>query len=134
MKKTILILFLLPVLSYSQTNETFKEFNFGLIINTSSFPVDGIWPGASYLWGKTHYYYNNTLLDYQAGFAFPTLVTGKIGFGIGDSDFATIIGIRPFPSTAYLQISINQRSNFSVEYVVPELFGEALIITYGIRF
>jgi hypothetical protein len=93
-----------------------------------------LYPGASFLLGKTHYFNNNTLLDYQAGFAFPTVVTGKIGFGVGDSDFATIIGIRPYPSTAYLQIGINQRSNFSVEYVVPELFGEALIITYGIRF
>ena len=133
MKKIIFILFLLPTLSYSQYNEKYKEFNFGVIINVN--PIgDGIWPGASYLWGKTHYYFNNTILDYQAGFAFPTVVTGKIGFGIGDSDFATIIGIRPYPSTAYLQFRINQKSNFSVEYVVPELFGEALIITYGIRF
>ena len=32
---------------------------------------------------KTNYYTNNTLLDYQLGVAFPSIVTGKIGFGIG---------------------------------------------------
>ena len=63
-----------------------------------------------------------------------TIVTGKIGFGVGGSNFATIIGVRPWPSTAYLQFSFNQRSNFSIEVVVPELYGEGFIITYGIRF
>jgi hypothetical protein len=131
MKKVILILFLLPTLSFSQSfNEPYKEFNFGIAGGFEG----GVFPGASYLWGKTHYYNNNTLLDYQAGFAFPTIVTGKIGFGVGGSSFATIIGVRPWPSTAYLQFSFNQRSNFSIELAVPELYGEGFIITYGIRF
>ena len=130
MKKNILILFLIPTLSFSQSfNDTYKEFNFGVITNVEG----GIFPGASYLWGKTHYY-NNTLLDYQAGFAFPTIVTGKIGFGLVGSNFATIIGVRPWPSTAYLQLMINQRFNFSIEFIVPEIYGEGFIITYGIRF
>ena len=130
MKKVILIFFLIPALSFSQSyNESYKEFNFGVITNIEG----GVFPGASYLWGKTHYY-NNTLLDYQAGFAFPTIVTGKIGFGLGGSNFATIIGFRPWPSTAYLQFSINQRFNFSIEVIVPELYGEGFILTYGIRF
>ena len=131
MKKTILILFFLPKFLFSQSfNETYKEFNFGVIAGFEG----GVFPGASYLWGKTHYYYNNTLLDYQAGFAFPTIVTGKIGFGVGGSNFATIIGVRPWPSTAYLQFRFNQRSNLSIEIVVPELYGEGFLITYGIRF
>ena len=130
MKKTLIILFLFPTLLFSQSfNETYKEFNFGVAAGFEG----GVFPGASYLWGKTHYY-NNTLLDYQAGFAFPTIVTGKIGFGWGGSDFATIIGVRPWPSTAYLQFSFNQRSNFSIEIVVPELYGEGFLITYGRRF
>ena len=131
MKKTILILFLLPTLSYSQYNEKYKEFNFGLIVDLDS---ENVFPGASYLLGKTHYFNNNTVFDYQAGFAFPTVVTGKIGFGIGNSDFATVVGVRPWPPTAYLQLSINQKTNFSIEYVEPEMWGEALIINYGIRF
>ena len=131
MNKTLLIFFLIPALSFSQSfNESYKEFNFGVITN-----IEGsVFPGASYLWGKTHYYNNNILLDYQAGFAFPTIVTGKIGFGVERSNFATIIGVRPWPSTAYLQFSINQRFNFSIEVIVPELYGEGFIITYGIRF
>ena len=131
MKKTILILFLLPTLLFSQSfNEPYKEFNFGVAAGFEG----SVFPGASYLWGKTHYYNNNTLLDYQAGFAFPTVVTGKIGFGWGGSNYATIIGVRPWPSTAYLQFSFNQRSNLSIEVVVPELYGEGFLITYGIRF
>ena len=143
MKKIIFILFLLPILSYSQSNEKYKEFNFGVILIDPFYSnlVDGlfsddfeVYPGASFLFGKTHYFNNNTLLDYQAGFAFPAVVTGKIGFGIGNSDFATVVGVRPWPPTAYLQLSINQKTNFSIEYVEPEMWGEALIINYGIRF
>ena len=144
MKKIIFILFLIPTLSYSQSNEKYKEFNFGVILidvfensnsNDGLFSDDfQLYPGASFLLGKTHYFNNNTLLDYQAGFAFPNVVTGKIGFGIGNSDFATVVGVRPWPPTAYLQLSINQKTNFSIEYVEPEMWGDALIITYGIRF
>ena len=64
-----------------------------------------------------------------------TIVTGKVGFGIGDIDFATIIGVRAYPPTAYIQFSNNQRFNFSAEYLLDEdIFGQSLIITYGIRF
>ena len=108
MKKILLLLFICPVVSYSQFNETYKEFNFGVITDWKY----GIFPGASYLWGKTHYYNNNTILDYQAGIALPTIVTGKIGFGVGGSNFATIIGIRAYPTTAYIQFGNNQRFNF----------------------
>ena len=133
MKKILLLLFICPVVSYSQFNETYKEFNFGVITDWKY----GIFPGASYLWGKTHYYNNNTILDYQGGIALPTIVTGKIGFGVVSSNFATIIGIRAYPTTAYIQFGNNQRFNFSAEYLLDsgEIFGEkSIIITYGIRF
>lgn len=134
MKKIILILFFIPILSFTQSFESYKEFNFG-VITDMVFDGDQIWPGASFLWGRTYYYNNNTVLDYQAGLAFPTLATGKIGFGIGSSNFATIIGLRPYPATAYLQLSKNQRFNFSAEYVLDEdYFGQSVIFTYGIRF
>ncbi len=135
MKRNILIFIIFPIFSFSQSYETYKEFNFGLITSVEDEIYNDldIFPGASFLWGKTHYY-NNTVLDYQAGFAFPTLVTGKIGFGVGNSNFATIFGIRPWPSTAYLQFSFKKRFNFSIEYITPDLYGEALLLTYGIRF
>ena len=128
MKKIFLILTLLPILSFSQFNNTYKEFNFGIAL----FGVNAF-PGASFLIGKTNYYSNNTLLDYQAGLAFPSIVTGKLGFGIGDEDFATIIGFRPWPTSSYLQFSLKDRYNLSVEYGF--FYGEVVtIITYGIRF
>ena len=134
MKKIIFLLLFIPTLSFTQSSETYKEFNFG-VITDMVFDGDQIWPGASFLWGKTIYFNNNTVLDYQAGLALPTGATGKIGFGVGGSNFATIIGLRPYPATAYLQLSKNQRFNFSFEYVlIEDLFGESVIFTYGIRF
>ena len=46
MKKVILILFLLPTLSFSQSfNEPYKESNFGVASGVEG----GVFPGASYL-------------------------------------------------------------------------------------
>ena len=103
MKKIILILLLIPILSFTQSSESYKEFNFG-VITDMVFDGDQIWPGASFLWGKTIYFNNNTVLDYQAGLA-------------------------------YLQLSKNQRFNFSAEYVLDDdYFGQSVIFTYGLRF
>ena len=133
MKKIILILSLIPFFLLSQSNNSYKEFNFGIAVVD-----DFVFPGASFLFGQTNYNSNNTLLDYQIGIAFPSILTGKIGFGIGDKDFATIIGIRAWPTCPYLQFSIKERHNFSIEYHVfkeSEFFeGTSLIYTYGIRF
>ena len=63
MKKIIFILFLLPTLLYSQSNEKYKEFNFGVILidvfensnsNDGLFSDDfQLYPGASFLLGKS---------------------------------------------------------------------------------
>jgi len=128
MKKIILILSFVPLLSLSQSNNTYKEINFGVALFD-----DSGFPGASFLFGKTHYYTNNTLLDYQLGIAFPSILTGRVGFGIGNEDFATIIGLRPWPTCPYLQFSFKERYNLSVEY---GFYGdyEVTLITYGLRF
>ena len=128
MKKIILILSLFPLLTFSQSNNTYKEINIGIALFD-----DGGFPGASFLFGKTNYFSNNTLLDYQLGIAFPSIVTGKIGFGIGDEDFATIIGIRPWPTCPYLQLSNNERHNLSIEYGFYDGY-QVTLLTYGIRF
>ena len=128
MKKIILIISFIPLLSWSQSNNTYKEFNFGVaLFNDSGFP------GLSFLFGNTNYYTNNTLLDYQIGAALPSVLTGKVGFGMGNEDFATIIGFRPWPTCPYLQFSFNERYNLSVEY---GFFGdyEVTLITCGLRF
>ena len=128
MKRIILILILAPLLTLSQSNNTYKEINLGITLFD-----DSGFPGASFLFGKTNYYTNNTLLDYQLGVAFPSIVTGKIGFGIGNEDFATIIGVRPWPTCAYLQLSENEKHNLSVEYGSYEGY-QVTLLTYGIRF
>tara|TARA_X000000368_G_scaffold324890_1_gene261957 strand:+ start:115 stop:501 length:387 start_codon:yes stop_codon:yes gene_type:complete len=128
MKKIILIISFIPLLSWSQSNNTYKEFNFGVaLFNDSGFP------GLSFLFGNTNYFSNNTLLDYQIGAALPSVLTGKVGFGMGNEDFATIIGFRPWPTCPYLQFSFNERYNLSVEY---GFFGdyEVTLITCGLRF
>ena len=134
MKRIILILSLVPLLTFSQSKNIYKEFNFGIAV------VDaiGAFPGASFLIGNTSYYSNNTLLDYQIGVAYPSIFTGKVGFGIVYEDIAAIIGFRPWPTCPYLQLSIKERHNLSIEYHInhgTEYFGEAeALITYGIRF
>ena len=124
---------LVPLLTFSQSKNIYKEFNFGIAV------LDGsAFPGASFLIGNTNYYSNNTLLDYQIGIAYPSYFTGKVGFGIGNEDFAVIIGFRPWPTCSYLQLCIKERHNLSIEYHInhgTEYFGEAeALITYGIRF
>ena len=128
MKRIILILILVPLLTFSQSKNIYKEFNFGVaLFNDSGFP------GLSFLFGNTNYFSNNTLLDYQIGAALPSVLTGKVGFGMGNEDFATIIGFRPWPTCPYLQFSFNERYNLSVEY---GFFGdyEVTLITCGLRF
>lgn len=133
MKKIILILSLVPLLTFSQSKNIYKEFNFGIAV------LDGsAFPGASFLIGNTSYYSNNTLLDYQIGVAYPSIFTGKVGFGIVYEDIAAIIGFRPWPTCPYLQLSIKERHNLSIEYHInhgTEYFGEVeALLTYGIRF
>ena len=142
MKKILLILFICPTVSFSQSlnSNSYKEFNFGIYAALSPSPYSvPAFPGASFLWGKTNYYQNNRLLDYQIGIAFPTIITGKVGYGIGDQDYATIFGIRPFPTTTYVQFSFREKYNIAIEYTPIDFehieFGRGgLIICYGYRF
>ena len=138
MKKLLLLLFICPIVSFSQSisSNSYKEFNIGIYSGINYITA---FPGASFLFGKTNYYQNNTLLDYQVGVAFPSVVTGKVGFGFGDENYATIFGIRPFPTSTYIQFSFNEKNNMSFEYVLPDLFEtdmleKGIIITYGYRF
>ena len=60
------------------TKTSFFEWNFGIaLISDSYIPF----PGGSALWGTTYVNQENLIFEYEVGFAFPTLVTGKIGVG-----------------------------------------------------
>jgi hypothetical protein len=73
-----------------------------------------LFTGASFLSGKIISINNNTLLDYQWDFAFPTILTGKIGVGIGNETSAATIGIRPIPTSLYFQYTCNERRLLSI--------------------
>lgn len=142
MKKILLILLIIPLLGNTQNSNSYKEFNTGVYVN--GFEFEGwsyirtgiIFPGASFLWGKTIYYNNNTFLDYQAGVAFPTLITGKVGFGFGNENtpISLSLGVRPWPSSIYMQLHFPKNIILSVE---PFPFADTQttgIVTIGFRF
>ena len=133
MKKLLIILLCLPMIGFGQNSTNYKEFNAGLF-----FSEDIIFPGASFLWGKSIYFNNNTFLDYEGGFALPTFLTGKIGFGISNEKSATAIGLRPFPTSLYIQCTWNKKRLISIEFVPPIIDGSPgadwpIIINYGFR-
>jgi len=134
MKKLLVILLCLPMFLPAQNSANYKEFNSGIFFGEDI----TFFPGASFLWGKTIYFNNNTFLDYQGGFAFPTVLTGKIGIGIGNEKSASSIGLRPFPSSLYFQYNWDEKRLFSIEFMPPIIDGSPganwpVIINYGFR-
>ena len=89
------------------TKTSFFEWNFGIAL--VSFDTDAYipFPGASALWGTTFINKENLIFEYEVGFAFPTLVTGKIGVGKRFNNTSVVIGVRPWPTTVYLQTSFS---------------------------
>lgn len=73
--KNLFFLFLFPIFINAQG--LYFESNIGIA------NIDGdIFPGTSVLFGKRfEKAESNCLLDMEIGLAFPTIVTGKIGFG-----------------------------------------------------
>lgn len=142
MKKIILILIITPIIGFSQNSNKYKEFNVGIYVNNLQFEgwsridLDFIFPGASFLWGKTNYFDNFYFFDYQLGVAFPSLVTGKAGVGIGsqDSPFIFSTGIRPWPLTYYVQLDINSKFIISIEPFLSSRSNGTGIATIGFRF
>jgi hypothetical protein len=89
---------------------SFFEWNFGAaFISDENFPF----PGASILWGKTYMNKNNFIFEYEAGFALPSLVTGKIGIGKMFHTTKVLIGVRPFPFNVFLQSSFASKKKGS---------------------
>ena len=116
----------------AQYSTKYKEFNVGLHIDSDD---NFVFPGVSFLWGKTTYFANNILLDYEYGFALPTLITGKIGLGIGNSNNTVALGFRPFPTSGYLQYTHKEKHLFSIEIMTKSAYydGHEIIINYGYR-
>ena len=101
MKAIILsILIFIGIECEAQEQFTSLEWNTGV----SYIELDGYIPGCSYLIGNTYISKSNLVLDAQIGLAFPTFVTGKIGFGLKAKNSIITAGIRPFPAHAYIQM------------------------------
>ena len=94
------ILIFIGIECEAQEQFTSLEWNTGV----SYIDLDGYFPGCSYLIGTTYITKSNLVLDAQIGLAFPTFVTGKIGFGLKAKNSIITAGIRPFPAHAYIQM------------------------------
>ena len=149
MKKILILLIFIPFIGNAQDyrvmnanllpySNSYWELNAGIYTEEYF-----IFPGASFLWGKTHYYKNNTFFDYQFGLAFPTIFTGKAGFGIGSEDrpVGLSLGLRPYPSTIYLQLHFKSKLVLSIEpliahdYLGQNQYNNGIsIVTIGYRF
>jgi len=138
MKKILLTLVTILFFGFAngQTTTKYMEFNMGF-----SAGLIPIFPGGSFLYGATTKYDSGVVLDYQGGFAFPSLVTGKIGVGASLNDDSDItVGIRPWPASTYLQLKLN-RPNKKTDLVITaekmwgrNLFVQDAIFTIGWRY
>ncbi len=122
-------LFIISFLSinsaHAQSTQSFKELNAGIMTSWLVFP------GASFLWGKT-YQNNKRIFEWQAGVAFPTVVTGKLTLAHGKLDKYTGISLRVWPPTIGPQFKIN-RLTLSAEVGPEPDDGFWGIFTVGFR-
>ena len=146
MKPLILIVALLLFIGKSEaqdiangtSKQAFSELNFGAAYIDDEF----IFPGTSFLWGKTYINEKNFIFEYEAGFALPSLVTGKVGIGKQFHTTKVVAGLRPFPFHVFLQSSFtNGKKGYwiaSVEYNPLDFesalsFGSRAIFNLGYR-
>lgn len=136
MKKIILIFIFLPLLGFAQNTIPYVEVNAG--ISTGIVPF---FPGASVLYGATTKYNSGIILDYEAGIAFPSLITFKGGVGYDFNGTQVSVGIRPWPATTYGQVEISRPKKMSDIVLTVEgmlwsenFFVQRGLITIGWRF
>ena len=111
----VISMFLMLVSAQAQDDnrkEKYIESNWGIaavkpIIDAGLFPF----PGTSVLFGSRKFYSNDTFLDTQIGLAFPSILTGKIGYGKRFADGASLTaGIRVFPTHLYVTTGIPRKN------------------------
>lgn len=87
--------------------ESFLEMNFGLAALGPHGSLYGLFPGTSFLWGSTGSH-SGFVYELQIGAALPTILTGKLGVGVGDLNNNLMIAVRPWPQTIGPQVTIRQ--------------------------
>ena len=133
MKKLIIVLSLIPRLLFGQfEHRTFTELNVGLAA-VDGYDFSSFFPGASFLAGQT--YANNSLVvEYQLGFAFPSIGTGKLAIGIGNLDKNVMIACRPWPLFLGPQFKYNIfTASFEIGFDNVASYSAGLIATVGFR-
>ena len=135
MRTMIAILLFAPILVSGQENktETFIELNIGMASIDEYSTILG-WPGASLLWGQTHQIAENRIFEHQVGFAYPSIVTGKLAYGIGNLEKYIAIAVRPWPLTVGPQAKIGKLSlSFEVGTADGISFDAGFISTIAYR-
>jgi len=125
-------------ISAGKSENSFVEWNFGV-----AYIVDrSIFPGTSVLWGRTYINENNFIFEYEAGFALPSIATGKLGIGKKFNNTKVIVGVRPFPFNIYLQSSFTKGKKgywiTSIEFNPLNShtilsFGSKTVLNFGYR-
>ena len=95
------------------TKTSFFEWNFGVAFVSLGSDDYFPFPGSSALWGTTFINQENLIFEYEVGFAFPLLVTGKIGVGKRFNNTNFVVGVRPWPFNLYAQTSFSTNKNRS---------------------
>ena len=94
-------------------SQTFTEVNLGGAPLTEN--TEDVFPGGSVLLGMTRQPSDSFVVEFQAGVAFPTVATAKVGVGLGSLDRNVLLSLRPYPFAVGPQI---KRDNwtFSLEF------------------
>ncbi len=136
--RILFVFVFLSSVAFGQTEKKqFIELNGG-IASIGSYDYSMPMPGASVLYGQT-FQKNNLLLEWQFGVAFPSIVTGKLGIGLGTLNSNYILSIRPWPLALGPQLNIRNLS-VSFEVGIPDgnmdvmpSMGAGFIFTIGWR-
>jgi len=135
--KTILLMLMVPFAMFGQSNiETnkFVEANVGLA-TIDGYSYNTAFPGCSVLYGQTTSFDEAIVVEWEVGLAFPSIATGKVGFGFGNNKNNVMASLRIWPLTFGPQIRIE---NFVASFEIgntEELSMEAgFIATIGYRF
>jgi hypothetical protein len=125
-------------LSTKKSKNSFIELNGGVAFLSE---FGGIpFPGISVLWGTTYINEDNLIFEYEVGFAFPTIVTGKIGVGKRFNNTNIVLGVRPWPLNLYTQASFSDTKNgywiTSIEFNPSNTnfsIGSRALLNFGYR-
>lgn len=112
-------------------SQTFTEVNLG--VATLSGYTEDVFPGGSVLLGMTRQPSDNFVVEFQAGVAFPSVATAKVGAGVGSLDRNVLLSLRPYPFAVAPKI---KRDNWTLSLEFGNTNGDwenGTIATMGYR-